>query len=386
MLRALCGTFAALKPLMDANCEIKSQIHFWMSLSGTLSEDFLSDLDAHLSNCAFVANTAMASLADLDLYFSLAKLWSNNKNDNKSNIGSLLHVRRWVRAVEVVLNKMNLALGKEYGIVLPDGISLEKFSECSKNVPYMPAFYYPEHSSVTAVHESVSSTGGECSGAADHAKNKGGSDNGAGGKAVTSSGGGGELTEEQKKAAAEKRAKKKADKKNKAKTDGKKAAAAAPSELSISALDIRVGKILKAWEHPDAEKLYCEEVDVGEEKPRQIASGLRPFYTLDEMQNQTVLVLCNLKARNLVGFPSHGMVMCASNADHTKVEFAVPPEGAEVGSRVVFEGYSGDPEPENRVAKKKIFEKLATDLKTDGDGNVVWKGSLGKIGPSPCRA
>jgi len=362
--------------------EIKSQIHSWMSVASTWSGDW-SGLEDHLSNCAFVAHTAMASLADLDLYFRLVPLWSKNENP-----GSLLHVRRWVRAVEVVLNKMNLALGEEYGIGLPDGISFEGLE--GNNVPYMPVFYYPEHSSVTGVAESVSSslsTGEPSAVAGGNAENKGGSDNsGAGGKAVTSSGGGGELTEEQKKAAAEKRAKKKADKKNKAKTDGKKAAAAAPSELSISALDIRVGKILKAWEHPDAEKLYCEEVDVGEEKPRQIASGLRPFYTLDEMQNQTVLVLCNLKARNLVGFPSHGMVMCASNADHTKVEFAVPPEGAEVGSRVMFDGYSGDPEPENRVAKKKIFEKLATDLKTDDDGNVIWKGSLGKIGPSPCRA
>eukprot|EP00567_Pseudictyota_dubia_P014816 CAMPEP_0197457618 /NCGR_PEP_ID=MMETSP1175-20131217/46537_1 /TAXON_ID=1003142 /ORGANISM="Triceratium dubium, Strain CCMP147" /LENGTH=58 /DNA_ID=CAMNT_0042992027 /DNA_START=1 /DNA_END=174 /DNA_ORIENTATION=+ len=58
--------------------------------------------------------------------------------------------------------------------------------------------------------------------------------------------------------------------------------------------------------------------------------------------------------------------MCASNADHTSVEFAVPPEGAEIGERVIFEGFEGkDPEPENKVAKKKMFEKLAPDLKTD---------------------
>ena len=198
---------------------------------------------------------------------------------------------------------------------------------------------------------------------------------------------GGEMTEEQKKAAAEKRAKAKAEKAaKKAKQPKAKQQAAPAAELNISALDIRVGKILKAWNHEEAEKLYCEEVDVGEDKPRQIASGLRPFYKLEEMQGRTVLVLCNLKARNLVGFPSHGMVMCASNDDHTKVEFAVPPEGAKIGERVMFEGHDGEPEAENKVAKKKMFEKLAPDLKTNADGVIEWKGATSKTTAGPCKA
>jgi tRNA-binding EMAP/Myf-like protein len=38
-------------------------------------------------------------------------------------------------------------------------------------------------------------------------------------------------------------------------------------------MDIRVGKITKVWKHPDSEKLYCEEIDIGGET-RSIASGL----------------------------------------------------------------------------------------------------------------
>ena len=38
------------------------------------------------------------------------------------------------------------------------------------------------------------------------------------------------------------------------------------------------------WNHPDAERLYCEEIDVGEDAPRQIASGLREHYALGDMQ------------------------------------------------------------------------------------------------------
>ena len=49
-------------------------------------------------------------------------------------------------------------------------------------------------------------------------------------------------------------------------------------EQAAPLLDIRVGTVTKCWEHPEAEKLYCEEIDIGEkEGPRTIASGLRPF-------------------------------------------------------------------------------------------------------------
>jgi tRNA-binding EMAP/Myf-like protein len=143
---------------------------------------------------------------------------------------------------------------------------------------------------------------------------------------------------------------------------------------------------VRAWEHESSEKLYCEEVDVGEPEPRKIASGLRSFYKLEEMQNRTVLVLCNLKARNLGGFPSHGMVLCASDADHKSVEFAVPPDGAVVGERVVFDGHDGAPEAENKVAKKKMFEAIAPDLRTDGTGEVVWRGAKGRTSAGVCRA
>ena len=43
---------------------------------------------------------------------------------------------------------------------------------------------------------------------------------------------------------------------------------------SISKLDIRVGKITKAWPNPDSEKLYNEEIDMGNGEMRTIASGL----------------------------------------------------------------------------------------------------------------
>jgi glutamyl-tRNA synthetase len=141
----------------------------------------------------------------------------------------------------------------------------------------------------------------------------------------------------------------------------------------ITALDIRVGRILKVWEHTEADKLYCEEIDVGESQPRMIASGLRPYMKMDDMVGRLVCVLCNLKERKLVGFPSHGMVLCASNKDHTEVKFVSPPVDAKVGERVTVPGFnfseeSGKPYTENVMGKKKVFEDLAPFLVTSKYG------------------
>jgi methionine--tRNA ligase beta chain len=132
----------------------------------------------------------------------------------------------------------------------------------------------------------------------------------------------------------------------------------------ITALDIRVGRINRVWEHEEADKLYCEEIDVGEDEPRMIASGLRPYLKPEDMEGRLVLVLCNLKERKLVGFPSHGMVLCASNQDHTDVRLVSPPIGAKIGERVTipdfdFEGEDAEPYAENKIGKKKVFESIA---------------------------
>mmetsp|Transcript_65686 Transcript_65686/g.77215 ORF Transcript_65686/g.77215 Transcript_65686/m.77215 type:complete len:859 (+) Transcript_65686:136-2712(+) len=148
----------------------------------------------------------------------------------------------------------------------------------------------------------------------------------------------------------------------------------------VTALDIRVGYIKKVWEHEEADKLYCEEIDVGEDEPRQIASGLRPYLTPDQIVDRKVLVLCNLKTRKLVGFPSHGMVLCASNSDHSEVRLVSPPVDAKIGERVTIPGFNFDdgdnsaPFAENKVGKKKVFEKIAPFLTTSEYGVPMFLG------------
>lgn len=64
--------------------------------------------------------------------------------------------------------------------------------------------------------------------------------------------------------------------------------------------------------HPDADALYVEKIDLGEEQPRTIVSGLVNFVPIEEMQDRMVVVLCNLKPAKMRGVESQGMVLCAS--------------------------------------------------------------------------
>ena len=152
------------------------------------------------------------------------------------------------------------------------------------------------------------------------------------------------------------------------------AAAPAADAADVTKIDIRVGRILSCEKHPEADSLYVESIDLGEpEGPRTIVSGLVKFVELEAMQNRPVIVLANLKPRNMRGVKSNGMVLCASIADHTEVEPLAPPEGAPLGERVWF-GEGGAEQPEaanpNQVQKKKMWEAVQPLLKTD-EGRVA---------------
>jgi len=206
----------------------------------------------------------------------------------------------------------------------------------------------------------------------------------------------GKLISEEEKLNAVAAAKKKADdlaaaqkkkKEKKAKEMAKSKAGQGTANVNqpeFTKVDIRVGKIVKVWEHPDAERLFCEQIDVGEEGgPREIASGLREHYALEQMQDRKVLVVCNLKAAKLAGFSSNGMVL-AAKADG-KVELVDPPEGAPVGERVFIEGLAGEPVTSAQMKKKKIWDKVAKGLKTAGDSSATWDGGIISTSAGPCK-
>ena len=135
----------------------------------------------------------------------------------------------------------------------------------------------------------------------------------------------------------------------------------------FSRLNLMVGRIVKVWPHPEAERLWCEEIDCGEDVPRKIASGLREHYTLEQMQGRMVVVLANLKPRPLRGFESHGMVLCASG---DKVQLLEPPANAKPGDRVMVEGFDGEPDAVLN-SKKNPLDVIAPEMKTDSSEKPV---------------
>ncbi|KAL8552357.1 hypothetical protein ACS0TY_001160 [Phlomoides rotata] len=109
-------------------------------------------------------------------------------------------------------------------------------------------------------------------------------------------------------------------------------------ELSVSLLKIQIGLIRKAWKHPSADSLLVEEIDVGEAKCRQVVSGLAKFCTPEELMNRRVVLITNVKPGKLRDVMSEGLVLCASNKDHTVVEPLIAPDGAKLGECVTFSG------------------------------------------------
>lgn len=160
-----------------------------------------------------------------------------------------------------------------------------------------------------------------------------------------------------------------------AKETSKKAApppVAAAAAIDVSRLDLRVGRILKAEQHPDADKLYLETIDTGEAKPRTVISGLAGKIPLDQMQGRLVVLCMNLKPAKMRGIVSEAMVMCA-NTEGT-VEILDPPAAAVPGDRVVVPGFLGTPDAELNP-KHKIFEEVQPDLKTDANCVATYKGA-----------
>lgn len=156
-------------------------------------------------------------------------------------------------------------------------------------------------------------------------------------------------------------------------------------ELSVSLLKIQIGLIRKASKHPSADSLLVEEIDVGEGKCRQVVSGLAKYCSPEELTNRLVALITNVKPGKLRDVVSEGLVLCASNADHTAVEPLIVPEGAKIGECVTFSGYEGKPE-DVLNPKKKQLDKITPNLFTDDKGVATFKGVPFMTSAGPCTS
>ncbi|KAJ5610963.1 hypothetical protein N7510_007682 [Penicillium lagena] len=160
-------------------------------------------------------------------------------------------------------------------------------------------------------------------------------------------------------------------------------APAAPPSPSL--IDLRVGHILRAINHPNADSLYVSTIDCGDapgadntsldeetgKTVRTVCSGLNGLIPLEEMQGRKIVAVCNLKPVTMRGIKSAAMVLAASprvaegeDSHGGPVELVNPPTDAPAGERVTFQGWS-EGEPEKVLnPKKKIWETFQPGFTT----------------------
>ena len=173
-------------------------------------------------------------------------------------------------------------------------------------------------------------------------------------------------------------------------------AAAAPVGPRGSDLDIRVGVILSVAKHPTADRLFVENIDLGEPSgPRMIVSGLVAYYTAEQLTQQSVFVVCNMKPKALQGVESNGMVLCVSPsvaattpADGATATSAVSPAAAvkagllllqpssrcPPGTRVSFGSADGLSPAIPPIPSSAKMAELLAGLRTEASGSATWNG------------
>lgn len=193
-------------------------------------------------------------------------------------------------------------------------------------------------------------------------------------------------------------------KKEKQPKQPKNAPSTAP--LTPALIDLRVGHILRAIAHPNADSLYVSTIAMGDPEGtehtqvdeetgkvvRTVCSGLNGLVPLEEMQNRKVVVVANLKPVNMRSIKSAAMVLAASppaeegadpHAADRVVELVSPPEGAEAGDLCYFEGWPyGDGRGPEKVLnpKKKQWEAIQPGFYTSDDLVVGFDAQKSEVG------
>lgn len=126
----------------------------------------------------------------------------------------------------------------------------------------------------------------------------------------------------------EKKEIKKADKKKKKKEEKTKDPIAIDA---FEAISLKAGKVLEAKVHPDAKRLLIETIDLGEEQPRQIVSGIAHKYAPEDLVGKTVVVVANLLPAVLRGVESQGMILCTDD-DKTGPKVVFLPDETKPGT------------------------------------------------------
>ena len=79
-------------------------------------------------------------------------------------------------------------------------------------------------------------------------------------------------------------------------------------------LDLRTAKILEVENVEEKDKLFKLTIELGEEK-RTLVAGLKEFYSAEELQGKTIIIVANLEPKKMAGILSQGMLLAAEHKD-----------------------------------------------------------------------
>jgi methionyl-tRNA synthetase len=80
-------------------------------------------------------------------------------------------------------------------------------------------------------------------------------------------------------------------------------------------MQLQMGEILSCEEVKGSKKLLCSQVKISGGRVLQIVSGIKNYYTPEQMVGKKVVVITNLKSTKLAGVLSEGMLLCAEDFD-----------------------------------------------------------------------
>ena len=98
-------------------------------------------------------------------------------------------------------------------------------------------------------------------------------------------------------------------------------------------VNMRVGKIVEAGDHPNADKLVVLQVDLGDEQ-RQLCAGLKGYYEPEQLVGLNIIVVTNLAPRTMRGMESQGMLLAAVTPDQLQVVLLTTAEDIAPGTAV----------------------------------------------------
>ena len=96
-------------------------------------------------------------------------------------------------------------------------------------------------------------------------------------------------------------------------------------------LEIKIARIKEVNDHPNADKLYVLNIEVGD-KTKQIVAGIRSFYKKEDLVGREIVVIDNLDTAILRGVESQGMLLAAS--DENGISLITPDRDVKTGSIV----------------------------------------------------